>query len=332
MADQHVHGTEPRARRAGHDSTAPGQGHPEQRHGEDGEHAGHATHAGHAHGHAHADLDWAAMGPVLERSAAVYAPVYRRIAAWLGETVPAPRLVADVGSGPGVVTCLLAEHFPGARAVAVDGEGELLTRARERAARLGLSERVDTLTAQLPGGLETLGPVDLTWAGRSLHHVGDQLAAIRALAARTAPGGVLALLEGGLPSRCLPRDTGVGRPGLESRLDAAEQELFSAMRAELPGALAVREDWPALLREAGFSRTATRTFLLDLPAPLDDETRAYVTDEFQRRRDGLAPALAPEDAAALDRLLDPESPDGLARREDVYVLAAQTVHVGVKEG
>ncbi|MGW2857144.1 hypothetical protein ACWDAZ_36405, partial [Streptomyces sp. NPDC001215] len=30
------------------------------------------------------------------------------------------------------------------------------------------------------------------------------------------------LLEGGLPARFLPRDIGIGRPGLQARLDAVE--------------------------------------------------------------------------------------------------------------
>ncbi|MRT44546.1 SAM-dependent methyltransferase, partial [Xylella fastidiosa subsp. multiplex] len=83
-----------------------------------------------------------------------------------------------------------------------------------------------------------------------------------AFAARLAPGGTLAIMEGGLPARFLPRDIGIGRPGLQARLDVLEEEWFADMRASLPGAVAEAEDWPALMTTAGLRPTGTRTFLL----------------------------------------------------------------------
>jgi hypothetical protein len=44
----------------------------------------------------------------------------------------------------------------------------------------------------------------------------------------------------------------------------------------------------------------------------------------------LAGMLAADDLAALDRLLDPVDPAGLRLRPDVFLLGAQTVHLGVK--
>ncbi|GAA4951978.1 hypothetical protein GCM10023238_17940 [Streptomyces heliomycini] len=40
---------------------------------------------------------------------------------WLAKEVTEPGLIVDAGSGPGVIACLFAETFPGARIVAVDG-------------------------------------------------------------------------------------------------------------------------------------------------------------------------------------------------------------------
>lgn len=237
----------------------------------------------------------------------------------------------DAGSGPGVVACLFAEEFPGARVTAVDGSGPLLERARDRAARLGVDGRFSTVTGELPDALDELDrPADLLWASRSLHHLGDQRAGLAAFAERLAPGGTLALLEGGLPARYLPRDIGIGRPGLQSRLNAAEEEWFSRMRAELPGAVAEPEDWPALLTSAGLKPTRTRTFLLDLPAPADEAARDYAAAYFTRLRDGLGDALDADDRATLDRLLDPADPQSLHHRADLFVLDAYTVYTAVR--
>ncbi|MFH9674190.1 class I SAM-dependent methyltransferase [Streptomyces sp. NPDC017405] len=288
--------------------------------------------AGHPHDHG-TDIDWNELAPLLESQAELLAPVYRRAMEWLGEEVTGPRLIVDAGSGPGVVSCLFAETFPGARVVAVDGTAPLLERARARAARHGVGDRFGTVAGDLPEALDRLdGPADLLWASRSLHHLGDQRAALTAFAGHLAPGGTLALLEGGLPSRFLPRDTGIGRPGLQARLDALEEEWFARMRADLPGSVAETEDWPALLTAAGLAHTGTRTFLLDLPAPADERARAYVVAHLSRLREGFGDALDADDRATLDRLLDPADPVSVHVRPDVFVLGAYTVHTAVRRG
>jgi SAM-dependent methyltransferase len=283
------------------------------------------------HHHDHTDVDWDEMGPRLEAQAELFTPLYEHALAWLAKRQTEPGLVVDAGSGPGVVACLLADTFPGARIVAVDASGPLLDRARTRAERLGVADRFDTLTGELPGVLGDLDyPADLLWAGRSLHHLGDQRAALAAFAERLSFGGTLALQEGGLPSRFLPRDIGFGRPGLQARLDVVEAEWFARMRAELPGSVAETEDWPALLAAAGLRPSGTRTFLLDLPAPTTDRARAHVAATLARTREVLGDRLDADDRATLDRLLDPGDEASVHHRPDVFVLAAQTVFTAVR--
>lgn len=298
-------------------------------------HQHHQHHQDHQHqqqGH-HTDIDWAEMAPMLEAQAELFTPLYERALNWLGKEVTEPGLIVDAGSGPGVVTCLFAETFPGARVMAVDSSGPLLDRARERAERLGYGDRFDILTGELPGVLGELDyPADLLWAGRSLHHLGDQRAALAAFAGRLAPGGTLAIMEGGLPSRFLPRDLGFGRPGLEARLDALEAEWFARMRAELPGSVGEVEDWPTLLSGAGLTHARTRSFLLDLPAPASDRARAYVAGTLARVREVHGDELDPEDRATLDRLLDADDKASVHHRPDVFVLAAHSVHTAVRTG
>ncbi|MFC8124995.1 class I SAM-dependent methyltransferase [Streptomyces sp. NPDC057302] len=295
---------------------------------EQGQERGHGH--GHTHGHHHEDIDWATMGPMLERNAELAAPQNREIAAWLHQWQPEPTLIADVGSGSGSISFLLAGIFPKAEVIAVDPAQPLLERARARAAREGLTSRVGTLQAELPEGISELPPADLLWIGRALHHVGDQQAALAALADRLAPGGAIALLEGGLNPRSLPRDIGFGRPGLQTRFDLADEKWFTRMRAELPGAKAVTEDWPGLITEAGLRHAGTRSFLLDLPAPLSDSARAHLVTELSRRREMHADTLDADDLTTVDRLLDANDEQSLHHRPDVFLLSAQTVHVGVK--
>jgi SAM-dependent methyltransferase len=287
---------------------------------------------GHGHHHDHGkDLDWNAMGEVIERRAEVYGPLYAQIIDAVRERIPDPGLIVDAGSGPGAISVALAAAFPRAEVVALDSAPALLERARLRARDAGLAARMRTLLGELPEAFAELNRADVVWLGQSLHHVGDQRAALAAAARTLAPGGLLVLLEGGLPSRCLPRDIGIGRPGLQSRLAAGSEEWFAAMRASLPGAKHEVEDWPALLTAAGLAPAGTRSFLLDLPAPVSPQVRDHIVATLEREREVASEHLATDDLATLDRLLDPEDPAGLRNRDDMFLLTAQTVHFAIKD-
>lgn len=277
------------------------------------------------HSHRPEDLDWDQLGATLEREADLHGPALDEIAGWLPDA-PEVRSVLDVGSGPGRVACRLAERFPGARITAVDGSAELLTRARDHAARTGVQDRFRTRQAQLPAEFPDLEPADLVWSSKAVHHLGDQQAALRALADLVNPGGLLVITEGGLGTRFLPRDFGLGRPGLQARLDVLMEERFAAMRASLPGTVSVVEDWPAMLDRAGLTPTGSRTFLVDRPAPLDASGREHVRTLLGRLAEQGADSLDDQDRATLTRLLDPEAADGIQQRADVFYLTAMTVH------
>lgn len=290
-------------------------------------------HAEHDSGHHEHDIDWDAMAGHLEREAELHLPFLDRAAGWLAGlrgagdgAVPAAGRVMDVGSGPGVAACALAHAFPGAETVAVDGSPVLLERARSRAAAQRLADRLVTRRADLPDDIPALGPADVIWSSHFVHHLGDQQVALRSLGERLRPGGLLAVAERGLPLRFLPRDIGVGRPGLQARLDAAHEDEFARMRAELPGVVPVVEDWPGMLAGAGLAPARTRTFLTDHPAPLDAPAREYLHTHLSRLRERLADRLDAEDRATLDVLVDPGAEAGVLRRPDAFFLAATTVH------
>lgn len=272
------------------------------------------------------DIDWKELGPQLERGAEVTSSWTDQAIAWLRERPAAVRRILDIGSGPGVTTCQLAAAFPDADVLAVDGEPALLSRTTDRAARLGLASRVRTHEADLSADLTSLGRADLIWTSHVLHHLGDQRAAVARLAALLQPGGVLAIAEGGLPTRFLPRELGFGRPAFESRLDAVQEAWFTEMRESLPGAVTEPEDWPTMLKAAGLESPKTRTFLAEVPAPVDEKSREYIIRAFTRSQDLLAAHLDQDDRETLTHLLDPNAEDGLHHRQDLRVLTARTLH------
>lgn len=290
---------------------------------------------GHAHQHAHTDdMDWEAMADVLVDEARLRASGVREGTAWLrellGSRAPEVARVLDVGSGPGVNTALIAEAFPTADVVAVDSTPALLERARQHAKTAGLGDRVHTLYAELPQDFPALGTADLIWTSHVVHHIGDQQAALTSLSDALRPGGLLAVAERGLPLRFLPRDIGIGRPGLLTRLEAVYEEWFSQMRASLPGATEVVEHWPALLAGAGLTPSGSRTFVVEAPTPLAAPAREHLHAQLARTRENQAEQLDADDVATLDRLLDRDAREGIMHRPDAFYLMATTVHTAVK--
>ena len=162
---------------------------------------------GHGPGHGHGDPSFASTADAdrLEREAEdlladTEAAIVRIAASVSGDVAR----IVDVGCGPGVVTCLLAERFPGASVVAADSSPVMLTRVADRADRLGLADRVVTAAADLAHGLDALGLADVVWASMVLHHVDDVAAAVDRLRGLVRTGGVLAVVE--RESTALPTD------------------------------------------------------------------------------------------------------------------------------
>ncbi len=250
---------------------------------------------------------------------------------------PTDRLALDVGCGGGGMALALAEALSaGASVVGIDGDAAVLDAARAHLAEAGpIGQRVQLVQASLDDGLARVTggkPVDLVWASSSVHHLGDQQAAVSSLVGLLALGGRLALAEGGLAPSYLPWDVGVGDPGLENRLTAAGNQWFARMRGALPGSVRMPYGWPEAMRRAGLSDVRTRTVLLERPAPLEAAERSYVTHLLRTHVDRLADTdlLSAADLAAWARLLDPADDAWLGGRADVHMLSARSVHVGVR--
>lgn len=291
----------------------------------------------HHHDHVHfSEEDWRRVAEHTEREGEAFLGFVTETAEWVAESGDggpgAVSRILDVGSGPGVGTCEWAERFPAADVVAIDGSPAMLERAAARPRSRGLEHRVLTQVAELPGGLAPFaGSADVVWASMSLHHVGDEVGALREMGSCLAPGGVLAIAEFGDPTQLLPLDVGVGRPGLAERVQAASTSWFEAMRDGLEGSVPSAE-LDMMVRAAGLEVIGSRLSRIRLEAPFTPVVRAVATGALQRVRDEFASRLEADDVAALDVLLDESDPRSLAHRPDAFIESSRRLllarHVG----
>ncbi len=281
-------------------------------HGNSGHHPGHG-HNGH---HAHHD---SGQAEILDLDAEVLAEHMASITTWLplkGE----PRHIVDLGCGTGAGTFALLERFPDAHITAVDTSAEHLKLLREKACARGIQERVRTVQADLDhDDWPDLGQPDLVWASASMHHMANPERALRNVRELLTPGGLFAVVElAGVP-RFLPAHAPENRPGLEERAHAATNS-FHAERVPHRGA-----DWGPMLTAAGFTVEDDRTLTVSVAGAPSEAVGRYAYGILQRIRSVGAPALSPEDLAALDELLDTSSPNSLLLREDLAVRTERTV-------
>jgi trans-aconitate 2-methyltransferase len=118
--------------------------------------------------------------------------------------VAEPRLVIDLGCGPGSQTETLADRWPGARVIGIDSSAEMIAAAEPRH-RPGQLEFVHAdVRSYRPGE-----PVDVVTANALFQWVPGHLAQLATVAGWLAPGGVLAAQvpdNFGDPSHTLLRD------------------------------------------------------------------------------------------------------------------------------
>jgi demethylmenaquinone methyltransferase/2-methoxy-6-polyprenyl-1,4-benzoquinol methylase len=155
----------------------------------------------------HARELFAPLGPTYDRYASLLSfrqdPRWRR---FLVSRVPdSARRVLDVASGTAAVAIKLARAVPERTVAGIDQSEEMLAAGRERVERAGLADRI----ALGQGRAESLPFADAEFDALTftylLRYVDDPRATLQELVRVVRPGGVLAMLEFGLPS-------GVARP------------------------------------------------------------------------------------------------------------------------
>lgn len=275
--------------------------------------------------------EWSEELAALERSGHVSRPWVNDAIGWLidGAEKPIDRVV-DVGSGPGFATCAFAAILPGADVTAIDPTPEFLDRTRHRAAEDGVADRVTTHLGGLQDAAGSISPADLVWAAHVIHHLPDPVEGLRVAGSLLTDAGRLAVAEGGLSMRVLPAGHGVGRPSFVSRVEATLSDYFIETW-DLPAvATSGESDWPQLMSAAGLVHQESRSFLLDRPTPVDDTVRDHVVAHYVRVMDLIGDRLDPDDRRALALLLNDSDPRGLRNRQDLFILAAYTVHVAAR--
>jgi len=150
---------------------------------------------------AHARQLFAPLGPNYDRFADLLSfrqdPRWRR---FLVSRIPDDALrVLDVASGTAAVAIELARRSPERRIVGIDQSAEMLAAGRTRVERAGLGSRIELREGraeELPFGDGEFDALTFTYL---LRYVDDPAATMRELARVVRPGGVLAMLEFGLP-------------------------------------------------------------------------------------------------------------------------------------
>ena len=291
--------------------------------------------------HTHDGIDWTQRLVAMRRADAIDAEFDRALAERLVDLLPAggaPPVVVDIGSGAGGMSVQFAKALAargGGRVVLADAVEELheaaveLTRSAAGDTVQVDGVRVDAADEGLPG---VLPAADLVWAARVVHHLPDQQKAIDRLARVLAPGGWLALSEGGLASRCLPWDLGIGEPGLGDRLVAARNVWFGHMRADMPGSVRLPIGWTKALGVAGLVDTSSFSYVTDHPAPPSEAVRESVVDWLTWMSGVGEDDLSESDRHTVQRLLDPDDEAYVGARDDVFHLSASTVHLGRRSG
>lgn len=292
------------------------------------------TNEEHPHGHGHAHMDKAqeqAFADIAELEGEVLLTFVTDTAARIAELhdadAPPIRRIIDIGSGPGVGTCELARRFPEAQVIAIDRSVAMLERTTKRAFEQGLQAQITTLRAELPGGLDDLEPADVIWASMSLHHVGDEVEALRILRGLVSRRGLIAVAELAEPMRVLPDDFGLGRPGLTDRIDSAGATWFARMREDLTDSVP-SPDIASMFASAGFEVISSHIVRQRLDSPLSDDARRLVLGGLQR----VSGQLDDDDRATITVLTDPTDPRSVMHRQDVFVQASRRIVIARPKG
>lgn len=291
--------------------------------------------------HTHDNIDWSTRLASLRRADDVDAESDRHVADRLVELLAGAKepVIVDVGSGGGGMSVAFAGALAargGGRVVLSDAVDELLDAATARVREVAAGTPVVVEAVQADASSEQLADqlpsADLVWASRVVHHLPDQQRAIDELARVLAPRGWLALGEGGLASRCLPWDLGIGEPGLGNRLTAARDNWFVGMRADMPGVKSLPVGWNKALEAAGLTGVFSFSYVIDHPAPASESVQLSVVDWMRWLFKVGEDQLSDTDRETVARLLDPADEAYVGARDDVFILGASTVYLGQKAG
>ena len=248
------------------------------------------------------------MAPHLETQAELFTPLYEQALAWLGHKQTEPGLIVDAGSGPGVAVLPARRRLPRGqgrrrrRSRTAPGTGpgpgrptgrrRPLRHPRRRTPRSVSTSWTTPPTCCGPAGACTTSATSGPPSPPSPHG--------------SPPAARSRCWKAGLPTRFLPRDIGIGRPGLQTRLDGLEEEWF-AEDARGPARRGRRDRGLARADDRGRAAAHRHPQLPPRPARTDHRPGPRLRRRLpQPLPDVFGDHLEPDDRETLDRLLDPE--------------------------
>ncbi len=178
------------------------------------------------------------------------------------------------------------------------------------------------------------GTFDLVWSSRAVHHLADQLAGVQELARVAAPGGKVAIREGGVSARFMPTTMELTGTGLNERLADAMESWFASHVHFAEDAVLYPYGWTQLLRDAGMKNVTARTFIHEFLPPFTELQQSFLLGGLTRwaTDESRKDYLPEKDRSALKRLIDPDDVEYIFDRPDLHFIEGITVYVGTGVG
>lgn len=159
--------------------------------------------------------------------------------------------VADIGCGHGASTIIMAQAFPSSRFVGFDYHEPSIMRAREAAARAGLSDRVEFHLAESSDYPD--GPYDLIAFFDCLHDMADPVGAARRAYQALTDGGTVLIVEPMAGATVEENFNPIGRMYAAASVTICTPNAIAGGGTGL-GTIASDGALRAVLLEAGFTR------------------------------------------------------------------------------
>jgi ubiquinone/menaquinone biosynthesis C-methylase UbiE len=168
--------------------------------------------------------------------------------------------VLDVGAGTGALSLAIAQRLTEGRVVGIDPTEEMLRRAQDNARATGLASRIEFRQASAEALPFPDASFDVVVSSIALHHTIVRRS-LTEMARVLKPGGCLAVADMA-PNVRWRSGLGLLIPPLTVVYYLIAKRSVAMMRAEMAALkqIFVREEWEAMLREAGFATAEVQEF------------------------------------------------------------------------
>ncbi len=229
----------------------------------------------------------------------------------------------DAGCGIGLQAMLLAEAVgPDGRVTGLDISNEFLQYANRLVEGSALSRQITFKQGDLKNLPFEDGAFDWAWSADCVGYPAEEniLLILKELIRVVKPGGRIAILAWS-SQMLLP-----GYPLLEARLNATCSSYIPYVQGKKPDSNFLRAlGW---FGKADLKNLAARTFVDEVHAPLNDDTRTALVSFFEMLWGEPQPEVSKEDRAEYQRLCTPDSNDFILDRPDYYAFFTYSMFSG----